>query len=622
VELQSLFDGAGNRRYEAEFPTGGTPTGHRYGFDSLRRLTHDGTTAITRVNPTTFEPASAPLTSSGMNGQQAIDAAIGTLATSPAAYTFRYDPAGNRLEERHPGSPPVTFTANALDQVATIDGTSLRHDLNGNLIDDGERLLSYNYRNQLTQVRRKSTGNELVRLAYDATGRLAALREGSNAVHLVNDGPHVIEEWTSSGVARQYVYGTGIDRRCQMAAAGEEWWYHGDMLGSTRWLSDSSGNVAAGAEFEYDLLGAPAAPVSHENPYLFAGRRYLRAAGLYDQRARQYSPRLGRFLQRDPRGHVDGPNLYLYAGNNPVTFTDPLGEQKATVGGEEPRPLAEEYMRGKYKPSVEEQAQLGGLIRAFVYLNPVWMGSPENIAKAEALIDRMLPFAYAPDEREKAKHLEVMWSTVFEEMLFLGLSVAAEEQLAAGLLRRSIREVAVAEKTTVIAARVEAATGRAAIPPPAPNIVPNANMPQFANGVVANGVTSPGVTLHNPGGLLGRLGLRRPAFNPTIEVAQNPVGSTVAQVTRHEGVHASDMLNLPEFAYMGTTSRVPGRGISAFIMETRGYFAEFGSKGLLPNNAWRSMTPLERAYFIGETAAVTGGAGYGGYRLLSDEPQK
>jgi uncharacterized protein RhaS with RHS repeats len=28
---------------------------------------------------------------------------------------------------------------------------------------------------------------------------------------------------------------------------------------------------------------------------------------------------LGRFLQADPLGYVDGPNLYAYVGNNPVS---------------------------------------------------------------------------------------------------------------------------------------------------------------------------------------------------------------------------------------------------------------------------------------------------------------
>ncbi|WP_324872551.1 RHS repeat-associated core domain-containing protein [Methylocaldum sp.] len=45
-------------------------------------------------------------------------------------------------------------------------------------------------------------------------------------------------------------------------------------------------------------------------------------------RARYYDPTLGRFTQRDPAGFADGVNPYVYVGNNPVSFTDPLGLSK------------------------------------------------------------------------------------------------------------------------------------------------------------------------------------------------------------------------------------------------------------------------------------------------------
>ena len=47
--------------------------------------------------------------------------------------------------------------------------------------------------------------------------------------------------------------------------------------------------------------------------------------GLYHFRARAYSPSMGRFLQLDPAGFVDGMNRYQYAGGNPLAFTDPSG---------------------------------------------------------------------------------------------------------------------------------------------------------------------------------------------------------------------------------------------------------------------------------------------------------
>lgn len=47
--------------------------------------------------------------------------------------------------------------------------------------------------------------------------------------------------------------------------------------------------------------------------------------GLYDFRARVYSPRLGRIMQRDPIGYGGGSNLYGYVNNDPLYHTDPTG---------------------------------------------------------------------------------------------------------------------------------------------------------------------------------------------------------------------------------------------------------------------------------------------------------
>src|ERR1700722_3202852 len=47
--------------------------------------------------------------------------------------------------------------------------------------------------------------------------------------------------------------------------------------------------------------------------------------GLYDFRARIYSPTLGRFMQVDTIGAKGGVNLYAYVGNDPLNLIDPFG---------------------------------------------------------------------------------------------------------------------------------------------------------------------------------------------------------------------------------------------------------------------------------------------------------
>ena len=87
----------------------------------------------------------------------------------------------------------------------------------------------------------------------------------------------------------------------------------------------SNVNVEVVERYEYDVFGEPNRVGDVNNPYLFTGRRYDTETGLYYYRARYYSPEIGRFLQTDPVGYVEGLNLFTYVYNNPVNFVDPYG---------------------------------------------------------------------------------------------------------------------------------------------------------------------------------------------------------------------------------------------------------------------------------------------------------
>ena len=104
-------------------------------------------------------------------------------------------------------------------------------------------------------------------------------------------------------------------------------YYHTDLLGSTRMMSDGPGSPIVGSEAAYtafgELVGASAAYrfgyagaygyQHHQNlPFLHVGVRY-------------YDPATGRFLQRDPIGVAGGLNVYEYVRNAPTARVDPDG---------------------------------------------------------------------------------------------------------------------------------------------------------------------------------------------------------------------------------------------------------------------------------------------------------
>jgi RHS repeat-associated protein len=64
---------------------------------------------------------------------------------------------------------------------------------------------------------------------------------------------------------------------------------------------------------------------AYGNPFAWTAQRYDAGVGLYAFPFRSYSPALARFLQRDPLGYIDGPNLYEYVRSMPTYYVDSLG---------------------------------------------------------------------------------------------------------------------------------------------------------------------------------------------------------------------------------------------------------------------------------------------------------
>jgi RHS repeat-associated protein len=141
-----------------------------------------------------------------------------------------------------------------------------------------------------------------------------------------------LEERDGAGaLIAHHTYG---HRRLSTTNGSTSAFYHHDALGSTRLLTDGTGSVTD--TYDYDGYGGLVSASGATNPpYLFTGERFEPSVGLYDLRARNYSPAVGRFLGRDPaapkRGDPRSAHPFLYAHADPVNLTDPTGRSTTLV---------------------------------------------------------------------------------------------------------------------------------------------------------------------------------------------------------------------------------------------------------------------------------------------------
>jgi len=105
----------------------------------------------------------------------------------------------------------------------------------------------------------------------------------------------VLAEFVDGEEVASYVYGLDL---ISQERNGEDWFYFVDGLGSTRGLTDSSGEVTDA--YWYDAYGNLVERVGNsENDYLFAGEQFDEGLGQYYLRQRYYDATTGRFTRRD-----------------------------------------------------------------------------------------------------------------------------------------------------------------------------------------------------------------------------------------------------------------------------------------------------------------------------------
>ncbi len=246
-------------------------------------------------------------------------------------YEFAYDANGNRTSLSDAGSLTTYGYQTLSNQLATIDSSTVQHDLAGNRTADvgGVRTYSYSNSNRLNAVIdnstttatyvhnalgqrvKKTVGTSTTVYVYDLSGTLIAEHDGTGALirdYVWLDGAPVAQIDQSETFSYIHFDHLATPRLATNDAQTVVWRWAGDAFGTALADEDPDGNST-----------------STTINLRYSGQYFDSESGFHYNYYRTYDPSTGRYLESDPIGLVAGLNTYSYVGNMPTMYVDPSG---------------------------------------------------------------------------------------------------------------------------------------------------------------------------------------------------------------------------------------------------------------------------------------------------------
>jgi RHS repeat-associated protein len=243
-----------------------------------------------------------------------------------------------------PENEPNAAYVNELTAYEMVGQSAIAYgyDDNGNTISKiqgaNEEFYGYDYANRMNYYR--DAAAQVWTYKFAPTGeRLAKFNPDESEEWFAYDGPDVIADYTRSGSGQlltwqsSYVQGLGIDskiaRLTTLNSQPSTLYYVGDALNSVHRIVDgnqSTVNTTVSNAWGEQIVASQSLPDRHG----FTQREKDDESALQYTRARMYSPRLGRFNQKDPPLWQRPFTHYAYCGNNPIMSRDPMGKNWVT----------------------------------------------------------------------------------------------------------------------------------------------------------------------------------------------------------------------------------------------------------------------------------------------------
>jgi RHS repeat-associated protein len=263
-----------------------------------------------------------------------------TACSAPNYIRWTYDGVGNRLAEYRSATPAV-YKYDAADRLlSTTKGTTVTaytYDAAGNQTKGGTRTFAYDANNHIISTTAPTaTGTATISFTHDGDGNRLRRTAGTSVTNYLWDTngelPQLaLERNAKNTLLRRYTYGNELFAESTPSVT---YYLTADQLGSVTGVTSATG--VGLLRYSYEPFGKTRTTTKlvtsgypSTQPMQF-NRQYLDTFGLYNLRAREYDPTLGRFTASDPvRPAIDDPYVasYIYANNRPTVLIDPSGEQ-------------------------------------------------------------------------------------------------------------------------------------------------------------------------------------------------------------------------------------------------------------------------------------------------------
>lgn len=278
-------------------------------------------------------------------------------------HRYSYDSLGNRLQRD--GS---AYKVDDLNQLVEAEGATYTFDANGNLATKtiGQKTWIYQWSplNQLVSI--KDPDQNVVSFTYDLSGkRLTKKIEpkgkkakifrffylGHTEIGSLDEKGAIVELKVPSNPNNPEI------SPCVAIEVRKETYVPlYDLQGNITCLLDHQRRKVV-ESYRYSSFGEE--EITNErgrvvsdstigNPWRYCGKRVDKEVGLVCFGQRYYDSEIGRWISPDPAGNIDGPNLYTFARNNPMTYIDYFG--LASEMNENQSKEFSGYFYGEYEP--------------------------------------------------------------------------------------------------------------------------------------------------------------------------------------------------------------------------------------------------------------------------------